>query len=323
MMPRKYLLFLLFFWNVPVQAQTAVDSLVGDWKCYLADSASFEFLRLNPDGTGIKCFGHTVDGEDKLFLDGDATLTITRWRAEGNKLIIESKNKDHFQADPEFRYTWVNGTKLSLEGEHILLGFYPSDLIKKRFQRVVVYQRPSTFAAGYGIKAATCLFKDLALFSLRPIDSTFQLAEYKGFDDLIPHLISCNVNFLLVPHYPDPPYSLMIPRGIHRWSFGYSNMAFYISLQSKEEDDPVTTIQIYYDFDNSLRNFYFTEMQNGKREKDSVLQNGRAIYKTKSSQGKFEGDIFVGHSLIVSYFTKDEKMQEALQMCIASFQYTK
>jgi len=55
-----------------------------------------------------------------------------------------------------------------------------------------------------------------------------------------------------------------------------------------------------------MRDFYFSEMRQGKREKDSVMANGRSIYRTKNWQGKYEGDIFLDNSLMVSYYAKDE-----------------
>ena len=124
-----------------------------------------------------------------------------------------------FSSNPQYQYSWKDGDRLELAGEHILLGVYPSVLTKKRFQRVVVYQKASRLAANKGVKAGGCIIHDTALFRFRPVDSAFQLAEYKGCEDLIPNIIGCGAHYQFIQRYPDPPYSLMTPRDIHRWSF--------------------------------------------------------------------------------------------------------
>ena len=74
-----YLILISILLAFQTSAQTDKDKLVGDWKYYLKDRTSFEFLRLNPDGTGLKCFGQTINGRDSLFLNHITTLFITNW----------------------------------------------------------------------------------------------------------------------------------------------------------------------------------------------------------------------------------------------------
>lgn len=320
-MRKQYLFYALFFWGLHSVAQTTNTPFIGAWKCYLADSATFEFLNLNADGSGIKGFGKTIEGRDKIFMDNVSLLTITHWFVKGDTIIMLSESKAHFQANPQYRYVWKEGGYLELDGEHILLGIYPSYLTKDQFQRTVVYQKADLISHHEGTSAGKCIVDDLTLFKFSTLDSTWQMAEYKGHEDLIPDIVSCGAQYQYINHYNDVPFSLMIPRSVQDWSFGYGDMSFYISLNSIEKDDPVTSIVIHYDFNNELRGFYFSQMHEGKRERDSVLLKGKCIYKTKNWQGKYEGDLFLDHSLIVSYYTKDEKQQEMLQNCIASFKY--
>src|SRR5215211_598832 len=100
-MRQPYLIFLLLFLTLRMYAQTDRDKLVGDWKCYLKDKSSFEFLRLNLDGTGLKCFGQTIDNNDSLFLNHVTTLLITNWRVEEGKLFLDSKNTVSFEVKPD------------------------------------------------------------------------------------------------------------------------------------------------------------------------------------------------------------------------------
>jgi hypothetical protein len=75
---RHSLTFIFLFFCLQLTAQTDKDKLAGDWKLYLKDKISFEFLRLNSDGTGLKCFGQTINGNDTFFLNHVTTLQITK-----------------------------------------------------------------------------------------------------------------------------------------------------------------------------------------------------------------------------------------------------
>jgi hypothetical protein len=302
-------------------AQTDKDKLVGDWKLYLKDKTSFEFLRLNSDGTGLKCFGQTINGKDTLFLNQITTLQITKWKVAKAKLILESNNTVSFTVNPEYKLFFLENDKIELDGEHLIFYLYPSILNRKEFQRSVIYQRADKMPKDYGVNTASCIVEDKHLFVFSQIDSTIQLAVYKGFDDLIPYIVSCNAGYEYVQKYHDPPYSLEIPTSIHKWSFGFGNKSFYISFNSDDSDSSETSIVIYYDFDNEMKNYYFSQIQKGKEKKEIVRQNNLDIYKTTNWQGKYEGKVFLDNSLVVAYYTRDEMFEEKLQKCITSFKF--
>jgi len=318
----RYLLpFMFLFFSLHLTAQTGKDKLVGDWKLYLKDKTSFEFLRLNADGTGLKCFGKTINGKDTFFLDHVTALEITNWKIVKSKLILASNNTVSFKVNPEYKLSFLENDKIKLDGEHLIIYLYPSILNRQEFQRSVTYQRADNIPEGYGVNTATCIVKDRALFSFKQIDNTTQLAVYKGFDDLIPFIVSCHNEYEYVQKYHDPSYSLAIPSSIHRWSFGFGNKKFYISFNSEDSDTSETFIVIYYDFDNTMKDYYFSQLQKGKEKKDIVKQNNLDIYKTINWEGKYEGKIFLDNSIVIAYYTRDEKFQDKLQRCIASFKY--
>jgi hypothetical protein len=313
--------FIFLFFCLQLTAQTDKDKLVGDWKFYLKDRISFEFLRLNSDGTGLKCFGQTIDSKDTLFLNHLTTLKITKWGISKEKLILESSNTVSFKVNPAYRLSFPEIDKIELDGEHLIYYLYPSFLNRKEFQRSVTYQRSDRIPKDYGVNTASCIVKDRNLFLLTQIDSATQTAVYKGFDDLIPHIVSCSNGYEYIQKYHDPPYSLNIPSTIQRWSFGFGNKNFYISLNTDEGDSSETSIVIYYDFNDELKNFYFSQIEKGSQKKNIVRQNGMDIYKTDYDPMKFEGRLFANNSIIIMYYTKDEKMQEQLQKCISTFRY--
>jgi hypothetical protein len=318
---KQSLLFLFTLIVLQATAQIKQESLVGDWKLYLKDKTSFEFLRLNADGTGLKCFGQTINGKDTLFLNHITTLLITKWKAGKGKLIIESKNNLSFKINPEYKFTLLDSDKMKLEGENLIFYLYPSVLNKKEFQRSVIYERANKIPKGYGVNTLTCITLERSLFLFRPIDTTMQFADYKGFDDLIPHIVSCNDGFEYVQKYRDPPYSLMIPASINKWSFGFGNKMFYISFDSDDRDTSETSIVIYYDFDNEMKDYYFSQIGKGAEKKDIVRVNDMDIYKTINWQGKYEGKIFLKNFIVVAYYTKNKKLRETLQKSITSFKY--
>lgn len=318
---RHLLTFISFFFCLQLAAQTDNDRLIGDWKVYLTDKISFEFLRLNSDGTGVKCFGQTINGKDTLFLNHITALKITKWKIMRATLIIESNNTVSFKVNPEYKLSFIGNDRIVLEGEHLIFYLYPSVLNRKEFKRTVVYQRADKISKNYGVSTASCIVNDRHLFSLSYVDSVTQLAAYKGFDDLIPYIVGCNNGYEYVQKYHDPPYSLEIPSSIHNWSFGFGNKNFYISLNSEDNDTSETSIVIYYDFDNEMKNYYFSQIQKGKEKREVITQNSLAIYKTINWQGKFEGKVFLDNSIVVAYYTRDKKIQEKLQKCITSFKY--
>jgi hypothetical protein len=317
----KYFYFLTLLLNCFLsKAQTNKDRLIGDWKFYLSDNINFEFLRLNADGTGIKCFGQTTNGKDSLFENHITALMIKNWKVEKQKLIIQSINNLSFEINPGYKLTILNEDKIQLEGEHLKYNLYPSKLNRKEFNRAVTYQRANTIPSEHGIATATCISKE-KIFTFKPIDSSTQVAEYKGFQDLIPHLVGCNYGYEYTHKYFDPSYSLIIPNLIKKYSFGFGNKNFYISLDSEKGDSSETSIVIYYDFDDEMKNYYFSEIKNGKEKKNIVNQNNLAIYKTINWQGKYEGKVFLKNSIFVAYYTRDQKLEGMLQKCITSFRY--
>jgi hypothetical protein len=302
------------------QAQTSQEKLVGDWKSYHKDDISFEFLRLNSNGTGLKCFGQTINGKDTLFQNAYTTLIITKWTIEKHKLIIESSSHVNFKSDPNFTLTFIGTDKIELEGEHLLYFIYPLQSNRKLFFRKVLFQKADKMVKHYGVSTARCIAEQ-KIFSFKPIDSAIQKAEYVGFEDLIPHLISCNNGSEFTQKYHDPPYSLNVPTSIKTWSFSFGDKLFYISLNSNDNDPIETSIVIYYDFNNEMKDHYFSQIKTGEEKKDIVKLNGFDIYKTKNWQGKYEGKVFLGNSIIVAYYTINAKLQSTLQKCITTFKY--
>jgi hypothetical protein len=317
---RQCFLLILFFPCLRLFAQTNRDKLIGDWKFYLRDNINFEFLRLNGDGTGIKCSGQTINGKDSLFENHITALLITNWKIDKQNLIIQSNNNLSFNINPNYKLAILNDDKIQLEGEHLMYNLFPSWLNRKEFSRTLIYQRASTIQTGHGITTMTCISKE-KIFTFKPIDANTQIVEYIGFPDLIPHLVSCNYGFEYAPKYFDPPYSIVIPTLIKHHSFGWGNKNFYISLNSEDNDSSETSIVIYYDFDDKMKSYYFSEINNGKEKKHIVRQNNLNIYKTINWQGKFEGKVFLENSLFVAYYTRNQKLEEMLQKCITSFKY--
>jgi hypothetical protein len=313
--------FLFLFLCQQLIAQTEKEKLVGDWKFYLKDRINFEFLRLNSDGTGLKCFGETINSNDTLFINHITTLKITNWRISKGNLILESENTVSFKINPEFKLSFLENGQIELEGEHLIYSRYPSFLNRKDFQRSVTYQKSDKIRKEYGVNSASCIAEDRHLISLTKIDSATQIAAYNGFDDLIPHIISCNGGYEYTQHYKDLSYSLKIPNSIHSWSFGFGNKLFYISLNTDKGNISETSILIYYDFADNLKNFYFSEIEKGSQKKNIVRQNDKDIYLTDYDPDKFEGRYFAGNSIIIMYYTKDEKLQAELQKCITTFHY--
>src|SRR5688572_2093543 len=123
---QKLLLLVCLFSSLVVQSQLDKKYFTGEWKNYLADSITFEYLRLNEDGTGLKCFGQTWDGEDSLFYGHITTLAIDNWRVENDKLIIQTRDRLSFNINPYHQVKKVDDSSFAMMGEHLNVGIHPS-----------------------------------------------------------------------------------------------------------------------------------------------------------------------------------------------------
>jgi hypothetical protein len=315
---KKFVYLLLLGRAMTVQAQTDRDLLVGEWKSYLPDSITFEYLQLNKDGSGLKCYGKTYNGEDSLFRKHVSTHPIADWRIEKNKLIIAS-NLERIGLSGEYEVK-ISGDSITLTGGNVLLGNMPSILNKELHTRSVTYQRASKFGKEYGVKTARCVMQQ-RLFTFQPIDKKLQLAKYIGFGDLIPHLEGCRTEFSFAKSFADPAYSIKIPASVKGWSFGYGNLNYYVRFDTPSGDKPEMTIVIYYDFRDEMKDHYLLRLKTGKEKGEMVTVNGRQIYKGINWEEKFEGKIFLENRIVIAYYTGDDKMQKMLQDCITSFKY--
>lgn len=300
-------------------AQTANSSYVGEWKSYMVDSITFEYLKLNPDGTGLKCFGKTLNGKDYFYEDQITALIITKWWVTGNRLILQNKNKLSFDIDNEYQLGQSANGGIALLGEHLRLGVYPSFLNRKENYREVSYQR-SEKLKGYGATVLPCVLSSRP-FSYAPVDNSTQLATYAGFADLVPHLLGCSSEYEFAKRYYDPSYTIKLPASLKKLSIGYGTRNFYYSLNTEESDKDETSIVIYYDFADEMKDRFFSRNKKENKNPEIVTVNGRNVYLGKNWQNKFEGKIFLENHLVIAYYTFNSKLENQLRDCIASFKY--
>lgn len=301
-------------------AQTGSRKPVGVWKSYLDDRITFEYLRLDADGTGLKCFGQTMNGKDTLFVNQITALVITNWEERGDFIYINSRNRVSYKLNPAYAVRYLDSDKIELTGEHLKLGFYPSVLNRNLFARTVTYQRAESIVGDYGVVAAACIVGPNT-FTFTSIDSQTCMATYKGFDDLIPHIVSCGTAYKYTQHYRDPGYQLIVPAAVRRTDYGFGNGIFYLRLNSPEGDTPVMSIVIYYDFDGKYQSGRFADLRKDGGKPDVVRVNNRDIYRAINWEGKYSGEIFLANAISVSYYTKDKNLEGLLEKCIASFEY--
>ncbi|MFN8438207.1 MAG: hypothetical protein U0V72_11285 [Cytophagales bacterium] len=325
---KNILFYILMFANTCISAQISNKFLTGDWKVYLEDSITFEFLRLKSDGTGIKCFGQTINGKDTLFTNHFTSINITDWKVKANKLTLQSYNAHNTDINPEYYHTKnpeynlikLENDKIQLEGIHLKLGIYPSFLNKETFYRVVIFQKANKIITPKRTKIEGCI-ETQKLFTFIPINDSIQQVTYIGFKDIIPWIIGCNIDFEYISSYTDPPYTFRLPAKINTNTFGFGKKFLSYSLESIPIDSTESQIDIYYDFDDSHRIHFLTEMQKGKKKVVVTKVNGHDIYTSVNWEGNYTGQIFLGNHLIIAYYTSSYNQVKLLQNCIASFRY--
>lgn len=307
--------------SIAVFGQSKADFYVGEWKSYQTDNSTFDYLKLNKDGTGIKAIGKTINGQDTILKDHHSFMQITKWKVKKKELTFELKHGLMYEPNGTYIIEKTNDKTLNLLGDHFELGIYPSPLNKETFRRSLTFTNSKFIdKENYGVKTDTCLF-EIQIITFEELDSTFQTAIYKGFDDLIPHLMGCTQEYKFVKNYHDPPYQINLPMDFNSWSYGYGDDNFYISLENREDSLTETSIVIYYDFTDRSKNHYFSQIESGKEEKNLISFNGKDLYLFTNWQKKYSGKIFYDNHIYIGYYTQDKSKEETLRECIASFKY--
>jgi hypothetical protein len=140
--------------------------------------------------------------------------------------------------------------------------------------------------------------------------------------DLIKHIKFCSAIYKYPESYQDHSFELTVPQFLNKLSYGYGDNNFYYSFNDSNDNDSLTTsIVIYYDFNDELKNFYNSQIKKGSQKINIVKKDGSDIYKTDYDPDKFEGKLFMNNSIIIMYYTKDEMKEEQLVKCLLSFRF--
>lgn len=295
--------------------------LIGEWKSYLNDNSTFDYLKLNKDGTGIKAIGKTINGQDTILSQHHSFMHITKWKVKKKELILELKHGLMYEPNGTYSVEYINGETITLLGDHFKLGIYPSHLNKDAFRRSVTFTNSKFIdLSTYGLKTDTCI-SEIEIIKFNSLDSMLQIAHYRGFDDLIPHILGCIQEYKLVEHYYDAPYQIKLPADFNSWTFWYGDDHFTISLKNRNDSSTKTTIEIYYDFSDKYKDHYFSQIESGKEVKNMIPYDNKELYLFTSWQKMHAGKIFYNSHIYIAYYTFDESKEEILRECIASFRY--
>jgi hypothetical protein len=313
-----YFFSLILLWSCNAQNKNA--RIAGKWKSYLADSVTFDYLELNKDGTGRKGFGQTIEGKDSLFERHIATFKITSWKLQGDKLTLQADHALDYSPGFEYKVKWNTPGQIELTGENIDLDIFPSQKNRSRFTRTVRYIHADSLEVETSASFRRCIVWEKP-FTYQKADSLSSKAIYRGFDDLIPYLLGCKDEFPFASSYKDNPYSITVPHNFTRLSLGFGKYEFYYTLYADSDPNAENRIEIYYDFDNSIRDAFFRDLDKDKINAKLLSISGKDVYQYINYDGKRAGRCIIGNSLIVAYYTVDPKLEPLLLRCIASFEY--
>jgi len=140
--------------------------------------------------------------------------------------------------------------------------------------------------------------------------------------DLIKYIKNCSLIYKYPESYQDHSFELVVPQFLKKISYGYGDNNFYYSFNDSNNDDSLTTsIVIYYDFNDELKNFYNSQIKKGSQKINIIKKDGVDMYKTDYDPEKFEGKLVMNNSIIIMYYTKDEKKEDQLIKCLLSFRF--
>ncbi len=301
-------------------AQKKADYFIGEWKSYLDDDSTFEYLRLNEDGSGIKTFGKTINGQDTILSNHLISLQITDWKSNRKKIEFKFQYGLIYPPNEVFSIGDKTDSTLTLFGDHFELGTYPSKFNINAFRKSVKYTKTEYLEDRIGIRKDTCLF-EINIIEFQPIDSLIQKAEYIGFDDLIPHLTGCTQEVKFIDKYYDQPYELLLPAEFDSWYFGYGEENFSIGFKSRADTQNETCVIIYYDFADRDKNHFLSQIESGDQIANIVTHENNKMYLYDNWQKKSSGQIFYSNHISVAYYTLDKSKEVILQKCISSLRY--
>ena len=293
---------------------------VGEWKSYLSDKTTFQYLKLNSDKTGIKAIGKTINGKDTILSENHSFLKITNWKIKKKKLVVQIEHNLNYNPNNVYEIKSTNKDSLVLLGDHFELGIYPSRLNKNSFNKIVNYVDTKSIKGDFGLKTKTCL-GEMELFQFEKIDDDFISAKYIGFNDIIPHLTGCTQDYEFVSSYIDPAYELRLPKGFDFWHLGWGNNSLTISFIDKTDKTSETSISINYDFKDEDKKHYFRQIEKGKEIENKIIFADKELYQFINWQKKTSGKIFYDNNIYVSYYTFDKNKEQILKECISSFKY--
>ncbi|WP_299683324.1 hypothetical protein [uncultured Dokdonia sp.] len=319
------ILIIQLFFVTPIIAQNKSiqkknTEYVGEWKSYLSDKTTFQYLKLNIDGTGIKAIGKTINGKDTILSKDYSFLKITNWQIKKKRLVIQTEHNLKYKPNNVYEIKFANKDSITLLGDHFRLGIYPSRLNKDVFNRIVNYTNSKILKGDYGVKTQTCL-QEIKLFEFKKIDDNFISAKYIGFDDIIPHIVGCTQDYEFVSNYIDPAYELKLPKGFDSWSLGLGNNNLIISFTDKSDTTSETSISINYDFKDENKKHYFKQIEKGKEIENKIIFANKELYQFINWQKKISGKIFYDNHIYISYYTFDKSKEQILKECISSFKY--
>jgi hypothetical protein len=161
----------------------------------------------------------------------------------------------------------------------------------------------------------------MKIFTYTVTDSSNCRIEKRAVPDFIKHIKDCNNNFEYSTDYKDRGFIIQIPRYLKHRYYTFGGHEFWINFYdtTSEDQSTIRSVNIYYDFDSSYKEFVFKEIAAGKRKEIIDPASGRKIYPFVNYNDKYAANIFIENNIVVLYYTKEKQFEEELRRSILSF----
>lgn len=289
--------------------------LTREWRKYEGGSTIFEFIKLNPDGTGTKGYGRDFNGNIIYFTNDSHFLEINDWYITNKKLYLHTDSKYLFSRLSKYKFS-DNGDAIILDGYHLRNDVLNDVTPKDQLLRKIRYEayNPNSHDG----KIETC-FTFMGLLEFKKKNDKFSEARIRAVDDIIPHLMSCpSTSFDPdAVQFTIPEIKLLVPAGFNNTMHSYGQSSCGITMSEYKAEDG-SFIGITYDIDGEVKKNFLKKIESGKINAEKVTVNGFEIFKYNSGYFPAEAMIFLNENIIVRYNTMDTEFEDLLLECVTS-----
>jgi hypothetical protein len=167
----------------------------------------------------------------------------------------------------------------------------------------------------FKINDSLCI-SSINILTFKNINVSHHQVIKKPIKNLLKLIANCGYKYKLPLSYKDSNIKLMVPNYLAKYSLGFGDDVFYISINDLV-DSMERVIVINYDFNDDYKKFFFQRGE-GKGKLPVKMLNGQKIYLYRNWEDRYCGTIFLENNIFIQYCTRQFIFEPELQHAIAT-----